>query len=136
MAITKNADRQYPLVAKVSFTYADFTGSTGVGLTALDMPGSARIIGGALNITTVFDSATSDTIDVGDGTTAARYLAALDVTALGRTVLVPDQLDNDTSGTSAVFLEWTGVGAVPSAGAGFLEVEYVMSDRANEVQPT
>jgi len=132
MAITKDAGRQWPLVAKVPFTYADFD-TSGVAVAALDLPGNATVIGGELVVETVFNSGTSDALDVGDGASATRYAGAVDGQAAARTALtltgykhtVPDTVD----------IEWTGAGTAPTQGAGYLLVMYTVDDKANEVQP-
>ena len=133
MAIQKNPDRQWPLRAKVDFTYADF-GASGTAEAAIDLPGGARVIGGQLAITTAFNSATSDSLDVGDGSTANRYASAVNGQATGVTALTVDELDHAT-GKGIVYITWTGAGGGTSAGAGFLEVEYVIEGRGNESQP-
>lgn len=132
MPISKNSSRQYPLVAKVGFTYEDL--ESGVDAEAIDLPSGARVIGGRLAITEAFDSATSDTLTVGDGTTADRYAAGVDGQAVAVTELTADEAANAT-GKSAVNLTWTEAGGGVSAGAGFLEVHYVIDGRANETQP-
>lgn len=142
MAIQKNPDRQWPLRAKVDFTYDNFTTEgSGVAVAAIDLPGGARVIGGQLAITTAFNSAggttPADNLDVGDGTTAGRYASAVDGRTVGVTALTVDQLDHDT-GKGVVYITWTpnaDTTTAPTAGAGFLEVEYVIEGRGNESQP-
>lgn len=129
MAISKSAGRQWPQIAIVEYTYADFT--SGVGVEAVDLPPGARVVGGYNGILTAFDSATSDTIEIGDATTAARYLSD-DGQAAGGSALVPTGLEYTEGG--AITIEWTGVGAAPSAGAGVLAVMYTIDGRANETQ--
>lgn len=130
MPIAKNVNRQYPLVAKVEFDYTSF-GASGVAEEAVDLPAGAKVTGGALVITTAFNSATSDAIDVGDGDAANRYLSAQDVkTAVGSFALTPTEKEYTAKDT--VDIEWTGVGAAPSQGAGYLLLEYIIDDRANE----
>lgn len=130
MSITKDIGRQYPLVARVDFTYESF-GTSGVAEEAIDLPAGSHVTGGALVIEVAFDSATSDAIDVGDGDTANEYLSAQDVkTAVGSFPLVPTEKEYTAPGT--IGIEWTGVGTAPSAGSGYLLVEYVMEDRSNE----
>jgi len=132
MAITKNPDRQWPLRAKVTFTQADVP--TGVDTDMIDLPGGARVIGGQVGIVTPGDSVTSDTITVGDGTTANRYGAAIDGQAAGVSALTPDELAHAT-GKGVVTLTNTQVGGEGTAMVGFLEVEYVIEGRGNESQP-
>lgn len=130
MAISKDVGRQYPLVAIVPFVYTDFT--SGVGVAAVDLPAGARVTGGALVITTAFDSATSDVIEVGDSGSALRYLSQDVKTAAGSFAIVPTELVTTAAGE--ILLEWTGVSTAPSQGAGRLELEYILTDRANENQ--
>jgi len=132
MAITKNPDRQWPLRAKVTFTQADVPSAVDVDM--IDLPGGARLIGGQIGIVTAGDSTTSDTITVGDGTTANRYASGVNGQAAGVTALTPDELDHAT-GKGVVTLTNTQVGGEGTAMVGFLEVEYVIEGRGNESQP-
>ena len=131
MAITKNPGRQWALVAKVPFGFADFAGNSGVALEAVDLPVGASLTSASLTITEVFDSATSDAIDIAG---AGASLAATDAQVLGTTE--DTSIDSTALAVqTAVTLEWTGVGAVPTTGAGFALIGYVIDGRANEVQP-
>lgn len=132
MAILKDSGRQYPLVAKVDFTQPDLP--TGTAVLAVDLPGGARVIGGQIAVTTAFDSATSDTLTVGDGTTADRYAAGVNGQVAGVTALTPDELANGAT-SAGVYITNTAAGAEGTAGVGFLEVHYVIEGRANEAQP-
>lgn len=131
MAITKPTGRQYPLVAKVDFTFADFV--SGVAAEAVKIPGNCRVSGGHLVISTAFNSGTSDTIQVGDGDSAARYKDSINGQAVALTALVPTGYKYTVPDT--IDITWTGVGAAPTAGAGYLMVEYFAENRANEVVP-
>ena len=132
MAISKNPDRQYPLRAKVAFVQADV--ATGVAAAAIDLPGGARVIGGQIAIVTAGDSVTSDTITVGDGTTANRYASGVNGQATGVTALTGDELAHAT-GKGVVYITNTQAGGEGTAMVGFLEVEYVIEGRGNESQP-
>ena len=132
MAITKNPDRQYQLRAKVTFTQADIP--TGVAVSMIDLPGGARVIGGQIAIVTAGDSVTSDTVTVGDGTTADRYASGVNGKATGVTALAGDELAHAT-GQGVVYITNTAVGTEGTAMVGFLEVEYVIEGRGNESQP-
>lgn len=128
--ITKNSDRQYPLVGIVDFTYADF--ASGVFAPAIETPPGCVVQLGDVVIDTVFDSGTSDTFTVGDSVSGTRYGSGIDAQSAARTALVPtgyEQLATDNIG-----LTWTGVGAAPTQGAGRLFVQYVRADRMNENQ--
>jgi len=133
MAISMSVDRQSPLLASVDFVLADLV--SGAFEKAVSLPENAEVTGGSVVITTAFDSATTDALDVGDATVGGRYLsvaAGLTALPLGRTALVPTGYR--TVGKEPVGVTWTGAGAV-TAGAGRLEVEYVIVGRGTNVQP-
>lgn len=131
MAITKNPGRQWALVAKVAFGFADFLADSGVALPAVDLPVGASVTGASLTIDEVFDSGTSDTFDIAGAGTS---LVGTDGQVLGTTV--DTSLDSTALAVQTpVTLEWTGVGGAPTQGSGFLLIEYVQDGRANEVVP-
>lgn len=130
--LQKSAGRQWPLVAKMPFSYEDLADHSGEALAAVIMPVNSRVIGGSFVITEAFNSGTSDAFEVGDASDEDRYLAGADGT-LGHDALVPTE--HKYTGKEAVTLKWTGDGAAPTAGEGVLTVEYVIDDRATEVQP-
>lgn len=128
----KNQGRQWPLVAMQDFSLSEM--ENGAAVAAVKLPAGARVIGGEVVITEVFNSTTSDGIDVGDGDDPNRYSStAVNGQALGRTALTlsgykytaPDTID----------LTWASGGGTPTTGAGVLIVQYVMDGRANEVVP-
>lgn len=128
----RNHGRQYPLVAQQSFALSELTSGSGIG--AVKLPAGARVIGGGLLVTEVFNSTTSDTIKVGDGGDDDRYTAsAVNVQALGYTALTITGYKY--TATDYVDLKWTSGGGTPSTGAGILFVNYVIDGRANEVNP-
>lgn len=131
MSFTKQTGRQYPLVAMAEISYADLT--SGTALEAIKLPGNSRVVSGQLIVTTAFNSATSDTITVGDGGSAARYKGSIDGQSAALTALVPTGYKYTAPDT--VDVTWTGVGTAPTAGAAVLIVEYVTDNRANEVVP-
>ncbi len=130
MSIQKQGGRQWPLVAKMAFGYADH-GVSGTPEDAVDVPAGASVIRASVTITEAYDSGTSDVLDVaGAGVT----LAAVDATALGTTEA--SAIDSTAlTAKGAVSLEWTGAGAPPAQGAGFLLIEYVQEGKADNVQP-
>lgn len=132
MAISQVSGRQYPLIAKVPFSFDDFE-TSGVAERALGLPGDATVVGGELVIETAFDSVTSDTLKVGDADDDDRYAAGVDAQATARTALTLTGFK--TTAPTAINITWTGAGGGISAGAGYLLVEYVIDDRANEAQP-
>ena len=136
MAITKNGGRQYPLCARVEFTYADLgTAVTASSIIeAMDLPAGAIITSGYLNVTTAWVGPTAATVSVGDGGSAARYLGDTSIKATGLTALVPTGYKYTAADTVDFDLEQTV--AVSTDGAAELVVYYIIEDKANEVQPT
>lgn len=131
MTITKNSDRQWPMVATVAFDYTMFT--SGTAEAAVDVPAGAKVTGGRLIVDTAFDSGTSDVMEVGDGGDVDRYVASVDVQATG---LIGTWLTTGYQYTAddTVDIELTSVGTAATAGAGRLEVEYILDERSNETQ--
>ena len=129
MAISIPDTRQYPLVANASFAFGDLT--SGVGAAVFALPQNAVVTGGQVIIDTAFDSATSDNIEVGDAADNNRYLTSTSIAAAGRTALVPSGYQVANANRN-IEIEWTGVGAAPSAGAGRIQVEYIVEGRATE----
>ena len=139
MAITQNAERQYPLVASVSFSGATADAevlATGA-YPAINIPAGAVVTGGWLDITTVF-TATCD-IDIGDGVDPDRYSSVIiNADSLGRTDLT---LDGGAADASYIYpeddtIDITLAVAATIVGAASLYVEYVMTaeSRSNEIQ--
>ena len=142
MAITKDSARQYPLVAKVDVTYSDLTGLQATATAAIDVPANAVVTGGWVDVTTVFNSTTSDVLIVGDGDDPNRYVATCNLQALGvYHFMIGDVLTVNT----AVGHEYTladtidvthtaGTADTATTGAFTLYVQYYIDGRANEVQ--
>lgn len=130
MAITQDAERQYALTVDIPFTYADFT--SGTAAAALDVPENAFVVGGYFVIDTAFNSATSDTITVGDGVSANRYASGVNGQTAAATALTLTGYKYTADDT--IDITWTGAGTAPTAGAGRLVVQYAIDGRANERQ--
>lgn len=129
--LQESAGRQWPLYAKMPFSYDQFDES-GVAENAVIMPGKAIVVSAAVIIEEAFDSGDSDAIEVGDPDDADRYGSA-DAQSLGYTALTPT--GHRYEGKQAIQLTWTGAGTPPTAGSGVLLVSYIMQDRATETQP-
>ena len=130
MPITKDSNRQPPLVAMVEVSFADI--ASGVAAAAVELPGGAIVTGGAVTVITPFNSGTSDVLDVGDSASGNRYLNDANIHAAGRTPLVPTGLVMENVGDISVTL--TAVGTAATAGSVRLEVEYVVEGRASTSQ--
>lgn len=127
MAITKNSDRQELIVAYVDINLADLT--TNVAANAISLPANAVIVGGRLTTTEAWNSTSTDVMDVGDVTTAARYLTDGNIRALGALVpLVPTGFVT-TSTEKNLTVTWTSGGGSPSTGKVRLQIEYFIKGR-------
>lgn len=128
MPITKNSARQELVVAHVDINLADI--ATNVAQAALDLPVGAVITGGALVTTEAWNSTSTDVMDVGDATTATRYLTDGNIRTLGaRVPLVPTGFIH-TATQPALTVTWTSGGGTPTTGKVRLEVEYYVRGRA------
>lgn len=128
MPIKTNFERQYVLSAFVDFTYADLAAGANV---AIEVPGGAVVVGGDLAIDTVFDS-TTNTLAVGDGGSATRYLGATNVKATGRTAITPTGYVYPA--TDTIDLTYALTGSASTTGAGRLRIDYIIRGRGNENQ--
>jgi hypothetical protein len=129
MAITKDSSVQEVLSKLVTINFGDLAGTSGTDVAAIDIPQGAIVVSGAIVKRIVFNSATSDTLSVGDSGSATRYLGATDVkTATGIVALVPTGYIH---ANPAITVRWTGVGAVPTTGQVQLRVDYVTPGRAD-----
>jgi hypothetical protein len=133
MAVTKETGRQYPLYADVTIGFADLAVSA-TAYEAIDIPDGAIVVSGSITITEVWDSATSDTLDVGDGLDPDRYTPTpLDIdAAANHQALTMTGFKYGAADT--IDVTWVGVGAVPSQGSLRLVVSYIRDSRSNENQ--
>ena len=129
MTITVSDTRSYPLVAYNTFSYADLTSGTGAALFALDQ--GAIVTGGVYMLDTVFNSGTSDVVEIGNSDDADAYIADADATGLVVTEFTITGVAV-TNATRNVLIEWTGAGTAPTTGAGRVICEYVVPTKADE----
>jgi hypothetical protein len=130
MAVVTTSERQWPLTAEASFDFDDYT--SGVAFAVVDVPAGAIVVGGYVMVTTAWDSATSSTLQVGDGGSASRYDPSdVDMKAATGKQIVPSGYVYPTKDT--IDIEITDVGA-PSAGVAKVVIEYIIEGRGNEVQ--
>jgi hypothetical protein len=128
MPITKNPSRQELVVAFVDIGFADIP-TTATAYDALGLPVNAVVTGGALIVTTAFNTATTATLSVGDATLGTRYATTVDLKTAARTALTltgftHSSVENMLRATTAY------VGATATAGAARLEVQYYVKGRA------
>jgi len=137
MEILLDEGRQYTLSAEVTITFADglaIAGTDDVVQDLLKLPTGARVVGGEIVVETVWDTGTSAVCDIGDVTDPNRYAAAVDLKAAGRTALLLTGFKT-TETEKKVDIDPTFVGTTSTQGQAYIRVEYVIEDRAHEVQP-
>lgn len=128
MAITLNSARQELITAWVDINLADLT--TNVAANAMKLPVNAVIHSGRLITTEAWNSTTSDVMDVGDVTSATRYLTDGNIRALAANVaLVPTGFVT-TATQPNLTVTWTSGGGTPTTGKVRLEVQYFIKGRA------
>ncbi|HRD50285.1 MAG TPA: hypothetical protein PL166_11905 [Candidatus Contendobacter sp.] len=131
MPITLKPERQRSLFAILDIGFADL--ASGVAGTAIQLPPNAEVVSGSITVNTVFNSATSDTLSLGDSAAGARYANAVNLRALGRTALTVTGYRTLPT-TRAITATWTGVGAAPTTGSVRVIVEYLQGHRADLTQ--
>lgn len=94
------------------------------------LPANSQIVEIYVDVSTAFDAGTTNTLDLGDGTTADKYADALDVSSAGRLRATSDvsQIGNLVDiGTSDVALTATfnQTGSAATAGTAQVTVLYV-----------
>lgn len=128
MPITKNSARQELIVAWLDINLADV--ATGVAQAAMRIPVNAVIDSGRLITTEAWNSTSTDTMSVGDITSATRYLTTGNIRALAANVpLVPTGFTH-TATEKDITVTWASGGGSPTTGKVRLEVKYFVKGRA------
>jgi hypothetical protein len=125
MAISKDAARQYPLVAEVRFDAADIPAVA--VYEAVDLPAGAVVTGGVFEVITT--DAGGGTVKVQIG--AVELLGATATSAASRTFITETAVATTAVDTVDVEVET----AVLTTFAGRLTIEYIIEGKANEVNP-
>lgn len=103
--------------------------ATTVALDEIEVPQGAVVVGGGVTVTEVFNSTSSDVLDIGDSGTANRYKNDVDLQALGFTALVPTGYVY--TAPSKIKGVWVSGGGSPTTGAYTLRVDYIVRGRAD-----
>lgn len=126
MALQRKSDRQPRLVAILDIGFADPT-AYGTAENAINVPGNAIVVGGALTVLTAWNSATTATLSLGDAGSATRYANAVDLKTAARTALTVTGYKHTVSEWLKALIAQTGAAA--TAGAARIELEYVVQGR-------
>lgn len=124
--ITLN-ERQYPLNAVADLGIAQIGAGNEV---RINLPPNAILTGLAVQTATAFNSATTTTLTVGDGTTT--FANAVDIKTTGAETVANLAKHYPSGGTLTISLAETGAAA--TAGRAFVVATYQVLDRVNEVQ--
>jgi len=128
----RNLGRQWPVVAMQEFELSQLENNAAVA--AVKVPYGARVIGGGVLITEVFNSGTTDVLDIGDGDDDDRYSGTpVPGQALGFTAL--DVTGFKYTTTDYIDITQVSTGTAATTGKGILIVEYIVDGRANEIVP-
>lgn len=129
-----NVGRQTILSAYRTFNFSDLT--SGVAKDLIYLKPGTRILRGGVDVTTAWNSGTSDVLTVGDSEgsspVANRYKTSFSIAATGLTALVAPVADGVIDTAEAVTVTWTGVGTAPTAGEATLYIEYTEAPRVTE----
>ena len=129
MALKKLRGRQELVLAYLDINFGDPT-TYGVAETAFDLPVNAVVAGGDVVILTPFNS-TTNTLTLGDGTTANRYANAVDLKAAAGTRTALVGLGTEiTAAIAALRANVAQTGGVPTAGKVRVSVMYYVKGRA------
>lgn len=129
MPIVKDSGRQHIQMALLTIAFGSPT-AFGVAENAIELPPGAIVVGGDVVVETAFNS-TTNTITLGDITTANRYGNAIDLKTAARTALT---LTGFKTGTTERFIRANVAmtGATPTAGSVRIQVMYVVDKRSNQ----
>lgn len=125
--------RQYPLVDVRELLFSHLP--TGVAVEVIDLPVNAVVTGGGAFVDTADNSGTSAVLDVGDADAGDLYVTDLNAATAGES----EQFDVTEIGKKyasggAITATRVAVGTAATAGKVRVWVEYVILERANEVQ--
>lgn len=124
---TKIDSRQYPLAAIASAGPANMGDGNGVDIT---IPHKALLLRVLVVTATAFNSGTTATLTMGDGTTT--FANAVDITSAGSETVANAPKYYPTGGKLSVTLAQTGTAA--TAGKALVVAEYLIEDRWSENQ--
>ncbi len=131
MAFTTDPDRQYPLVAEATLSYADLLPSATL-VNLVKVPPGAVVTNVTVYVDTLFDAAGTDLFSVGDTDSATTFVNGVDVSSTGAKTASgfgKKYADGDT-----LTARYVHTSTAPTQGSLRVYVEYVVEDRINEVQ--
>lgn len=129
MAISLNSGRQEVLAIYVPLAFNTITSAAGAAEAVVQVPEGAIVVGGSIGVTTAFNSATTDVLDLGDGGNDDRYTATqVNLQTVGENKL--DLTGYQYTAQDNIDIKWTAAGAAATAGAAMLTILYIVEGRA------
>ena len=124
--------RQEVVAGRSILKFDTLADDTGVVEAAVSVPAGATVVGGNVVIRTVFDSTTSDVLDVGDAADPDRYSASpLNLQSATASYPLNGALNKEYSVKTDIIVGWTaGSTGTATAGEAVLTVLYVEDGRA------
>jgi len=124
--------RQYALRAVVDIDLADV--SDELSKAALQLPQNAVVTAIDLIVDTVFDDTTTETLSIGDATSATRYGTTIALGVAGLIAGVAPTGFQTTDAEPEITIVYAGGTGDAAVGAARLIVEYIVAGRHNENQ--
>ena len=135
LSLKAETSRQYVVSAEITLLWSDLQVAVGTGVTEIiRVPTGARVIGGEVVVETLFATAGTATLDLGDAADPDRYTASVvNLETAARTAITLSGFKytgEDTIDATVV------VGtAVTTAGQVYIRIDYVEEDKAHEQAP-
>lgn len=129
-ALKRRSARQGVVWAYIDVLLANH--ATGVDLKCIEVPEGAIVVDGFVDLTAVFNSTTSDVLDVGDEDTENLYKNDIDVhtgASLVSTSIV--RTGKVYTKPTKITTRWVSGGGVPTTGSYTLAIAYMVKGRAD-----
>lgn len=117
-----HSGRQTPRWAYIDVVLANL--ATGVSLNGIQVPAGAIVVDGWASVTEVFNSTSSDVLDIGDSGVGNRYKNDVNLQALGLTKLVPTGYIYTVP--TILLFNWVSGGGTPTTGKVTVAVCYIV----------
>ncbi|MDD0837908.1 hypothetical protein PSQ40_04920 [Curvibacter sp. HBC61] len=130
MPIIQQSGRQNVQTALLTINFGDPT-AYGTAENAIELPPGSIVVGGDIVVDTPFNS-TTNSLTLGDATTANRYANAVDLKTAARSALTVTGFVTTTA-ERFIRANLAQTGGVPTAGSVRIRVDYVTQGRAKSV---
>ena len=131
VALRPSTGRQYVLTGEIEIGFRNIE-DTGVAVQAFKLPFGSQVVGGHLVVDQAWNTTGAATLSIGDPAVANRYGNAINLKTGARTALTVTGFVSDGA---EIFVTPTLADGNANRGRARLVVEYIIKDRAHEVQP-